>query len=667
MAELRDVYLNPLQQVTYYVGARDNRLLAARRYGKTDGSIGPQAGRVVASMPQGAGIWLGNSTKQLLTRTVPATISAMERFWGLKEGVHFWWGQPPKKLDIPRPVIKPKDWSRCISFYNGFVWHLISLEVRGSANSLTVNYIMGDECRFMNKAKIDAEVMPTLSGITHPLGDPRFSEENPYYKGTFFASDAALSQRENWLEREEEKCDLVLESGPFAGKTSRQLQAELEHYARRIMFYNELFRKAKKTKHKVMVTSPQKRTEIRLIAAACMERKGAFRVLPTAGTGKQNVQMLVSYNLIHTDDAELLFNHEFLLTQEEYLEMNAIKRSPTYAKRINQLRCNTFAFYRASTLDNIDLLGFDYIAKMKRDLPPVIFAISILNMKKQHSCDGFYSKLDIENIHGYVPADCPGIEDSMHLKIASTVVGGQKVVTDYATPDFNELQNVKTCRLDGDLRPELPLHIAFDYNANINWVITGQVYRSQEYNRDALHTLSSMFVKNERKLRELVQDWCRYYAPHKATNKTVYYYYDATAKHKAYAVQGQQDFKDIVIEELRNGGWDVIAIDMGRPMNHELKHKDINEALGGVGYPFPLFNKENNEALILAMENAEVEVGRDGFRKSKATEKLRETEDNLLEYRTDGTDAWDVLFLGVKYFQHSMAGICMPKRYRGRR
>lgn len=662
MAGIRDVYMNELQQVTYYSGARHVRLLAARRYGKTDGSIGPQVGRVVASMPQGAGLWLGNSTKQLLTRTVPATIAAIERFWGLKEGQHFWWGQPPKKLNIARPIIKPKDWSRCISFYNGFVWHLISLEVRGSANSLTVNFIMGDECRFMSKSKIDAEVMPTLSGITHPLGDWRFSEQNPYYKGTFFASDAALSQRENWLEKEEEKCDIELEDGPFKGKTSRQLQGELEKYARRVMFYNEICRRAKISKRNVLVTDKEKRDEIRLVAAACRERKGAFRILPVPGVTKQNVDMLVNYNIIRQDDAELLFNHEFLLTREEYFEMKAIRNSPTYSKRINELRRYTFAFYRASTLDNIDLLGTDYIAAMKRDLPPVVFAISILNLKKQHSSDGFYSKLDIENLHGYVPENCPAIQDAMHLKIASTVVGGQKVVTDYETPDFSELQNVKNCRLDGDVRPDLPLHIAFDYNANINWVVTGQVRHSEKFNRDALFVLSSMYVKNERKLRELVQDWCRYYEPHKGQNCIVYYYYDATAKHKGYAITNQQDFKDVVIEELSRNGWEVIPIDMRRPANHELKHKDINEMLAGVTYPFIQINTENNEALIIAMENTEVEVGRDGFRKSKAAEKLRETEDNQLQFRTDGTDAADVLFMGVKYFQHSMDGICLPRR-----
>ena len=661
--ETRDVYLNPLQQTMYYAGAKDNRLLAARRFGKTDGSIGPQAGRVVQCMPQGAGIWLGNSTKQLLTRTVPATIAAIERFWGLREGQHFWWGAPPKKLGIARPIIKPKDWSRCISFYNGFVWHLISLEVRGSANSLTVNYIMGDECRFMNKAKIDAEVMPTLSGITHPMGDWRFTEQNPYYKGTFFASDAALSQRENWMEKEEEKCDLVIESGPFKGKTSRELQRELTHYAQRVSYYNDLLRSAKKAGREVRVVSAQKREEIRLVAQACMERKGAFKILPSAGVNKQNCTMLVSYNIIRQDDAELLYNHQYLLTEEEYFEMQAIQKSKSYQNRIQQMRCSTFAFWRASTLDNIDLLTSDYIAKMKRDLPPVVFAISILNMKKQHSSDGFYSKLDIENLHGYVPEDCPAVEDATHLKIASTVIGGQQVVTDYATPDFNELQKVKTCRLDGDLRPELPLHLAFDYNANINWAVTGQVFRSEKYGRDALHVLSSMFTKNERKLRELVQDWNTYYAPHKANNRLVYYYYDTTAKHKGYAISGQQDFKDIVIEELRRFGWEVNAIDMGRPAEHELKHKDINEALAGVAYPFIQINTENNEALIVAMENTGVQIGRDGFRKDKSKEKYIETEVDPLELRTDGTDAFDVLFMGVKYFQHSMDGICLPRRW----
>lgn len=663
MAERRDVYMNRMQQRIYFAGARDIRLIAARRFGKTDGTLGPQCGRVVQSMPQGAGIWAGNSRKQLFTRTVPATIAAIERFWGWKEGIHFWWGQPPKKLNIPRPIITPKDWSHCITFYNGFVWHLISLEVRGSANSMTVNYAMIDEARFIRKDKYDAEVQPTLSGITHPLGDWRFSEQNPYYKGSLFVSDAALSQRDNWMEKEEEKCDILIERGPFKGKKPRELQEELDEYAMKIMFFNELLRRAKQTGHEVITVTDIKRKEIRLVANCCMERKGAFKILPKPGVNRQNVEMLVNYNILSADNADLLFNYEFLITHEEYFEMQRIRKSEKYQKHINQLRCNTFAFYRATTLDNIDLLGEDYIEKMKRDLPPVVFAISILNMKKKHSSDGFYSMLDIENVHGYVPADCPAIGQNMRLKIASTVIGGQQINTDYETPDFAELQKAKNnCTSDGDVNPNLPLHIAFDYNANINWVVTGQNYYDNGCGKEALMVLSSMFVKNERKMRELCKDWCRYYAPHKQTCRIVNYYYDSTAKYKGYAIEGQQDFKDIVIEELGNAGWDVNPIDMGRPAEHALKFKDINESLAGVSYPFIRINTENNEALIVAMENTNVRSGYRGFEKDKSKEKYIETECDPLELRTDGTDAFDVLFMGVKYFQNSMDGICLPMR-----
>ena len=417
---------------------------------------------------------------------------------------------------------------------------------------------------------------------------------------------------------------------------------------------------AKKNGREILVTEEDKIREIRSVAESCFSRTGPFKILPAPGVTKQNVDMLVNYKVISADDARLLYSYEYLITKFDLMEIKAIKGMKSYKEHIRKLRCNTFAFYRGSTLDNIDLLGPDYIAKMKRDLPPVVYAISILNMKKQHSSDGFYSKLDIDNLHGYVPEDCPAVEKSVRLKIASREIGGQTINTDYETPDFDELQRVKNCTLDGDVVPHLPLHIAFDYNANINWVVTGQVRHDPVVNREALMVLSSMFVKNERKLGELLDDWNKYYAPHKATCRDVYYYYDSTAKHKGYAMANQQDFKDLVIEKLRKAGWNVIAIDMGRPMEHRFKHKDINEALAGVTYPFIRINKENNEALIVAMENTGVRVGSNGFEKDKSKEKYVETEVDPLELRTDGTDAFDSLFIGVKYFRYQMAGICMP-------
>jgi len=51
-----------------------------------------------------------------------------------------------------------------------------------------------------------------------------------------------------------------------------------------------------------------------------------------------------------------------------------------------------------------------------------------------------------------------------------------------------------------------------------------------------------------------------------------------------------------------------------------------------------------------AIQTAGVVRGRNGFRKDKGSEKLIENEENLLEHRTDGTDAFDTFYIGAKKF-----------------
>ena len=45
--------------------------------------------------------------------------------------------------------------------------------------------------------------------------------------------------------------------------------------------------------------------------------------------------------------------------------------------------------------------------------------------------------------------------------------------------------------------------------------------------------------------------------------------------------------------------------------------------------------------------------GRNGFHKDKGGEKLAESEEDLLEHRTDGTDAFDTLFIGCEKIPQS--------------
>ncbi|WP_278902213.1 hypothetical protein [Leyella stercorea] len=74
----------------------------------------------------------------------------------------------------------------------------------------------------------------------------------------------------------------------------------------------------------------------------------------------------------------------------------------------------------------------------------------------------------------------------------------------------------------------------------------------------------------------------------------------------------------------------------------------------------PYFNRQNNDDLILAIQSAGVEQGRNGFRKNNSMEKQTVSEEDLLEHRTDGTDAFDTFYIGCENFtQHALYPIAI--------
>ena len=116
--------------------------------------------------------------------------------------------------------------------------------------------------------------------------------------------------------------------------------------------------------------------------------------------------------------------------------------------------------------------------------------------------------------------------------------------------DFSTLD----ARADKDVDPDAPICIGMDYNANINWIVAGQP-------RDRrLNIIKSFYVKFDRKIPALVEDFCRYYAAHR--NKTVVYYYDATALGSNYAVN-DQDFHYNVVKEFERHGWRIESVYLG--------------------------------------------------------------------------------------------------------
>ena len=293
-------------------------------------------------------------------------------------------------------------------------------------------------------------------------------------------------------------------------------------------------------------------------------------------------------------------------------------------RNLNQMRSVAVYYKEYSSIENLQLLGENYIKQMKRDLTPLTFQTSILCQRIGIAKDGFYSSM--REGHKYNASDFEFLDEKFKSGEWSAESG-----------------EAFTCDADSDVNKDAPICIGMDYNANINWIVAGQPDGRR------LNVIKSFYVKFERKIPEVVADFCTYYASHR--NKTVVYYYDATALGSNYAVN-EQDFRWVVVHEFERHGWTVEAVYLGNPMRHDEKYLLINQGFAGKQRLMPFFNRQNNDDLILAIQAAGVSRGRNGFRKDKGGEKLAESEEDLLEHRTDGTDAFDTLYIGCEKFPY---------------
>lgn len=512
--------MNQAQLDCYHTAANSTTIVAGRRFGKTHGVVAPWLLRNALNMSQSTGGIVCSTFQQALTRTLPGTVAALEDM-GYKRGVHFFIGiRPPESAGFAKPLREPISYDKVISWFNGSIQILISQDVAGSSNSLTLQYVMGDEAKFINFDKLKDETLPANGGFPGPWKD------SPWLNSTLWVSDMPTTKKGSWFLNNKQHATPELVEG---------------------------------------------------IKVALAELSRLSKLPSTPYT---------------------------------------IRQINKWSKDLALMRKNAVYYAEYSSIENVAILGEKYIRDMRRDLPPLVFLTSILCVRPGRTVNGFY----------------PGLTNDL---LYSAFDNARLELIGY---NFDEARGAK-CKQDGDLIAGQPLCIAFDYNANINWLAVGQVAERE------MRTLKSFYVKYERKLRELVDDFCDYYSAH--SPHEVVYYYDSTAVGNNYAVD-TEDFASTIVNQFSRRGWLVIKEYLGSPMRHSSKYHIIFEGMTNQSgrYLKPVFNEPNNEALILAMRSAGVRIGSQGFAKDKAAEKYAESEENPLELRTDGTDAWDTLYLG---------------------
>ena len=526
------IYFNKIQQRVMYIGAKTTVVVAGRRTGKTYGMGAPFAYRNMQRMPGSTGGIVVPTFRHGLTNTLPGLFSCWKAM-GLIEGVHYVVGiKPPKSFGQAK--IEPREYTHVISFYNGSRAVLISQDIAGSSNSLTLDWLLIDEAKFINFEKLKDETLPANGGIRSYFG------KHSFHHSVMIMSDMPVGTKGSWFLNYREKMNReVIDC--IEGCVSQEF----------------------KMKDKV-------------------------RRLREAG---KEVPQYLRYHL------------------------------RTNNRLLNQLRAAAVLYVEVSTIENLEVVGVNYIRDMKRDLPPLVFQTSILCQRIGILKDGFYNSM--QERHKYHASD--------NAWLATLGYGKTE----------DEYRALLNSQADADVNPDAPICIGMDYNANINWIVTGQV----DARNGRLNVIKSFYVKFERKIPALIDDFCRYYRNHR--RKHVVFYYDTTALGTNYAVS-KEDFKTVIEREFKLHGWTIKSILLGNPMRHDQKYLLINEGFAGTGKAklMPFFNIDNNEALLVAIQSAGVERGRNGFHKHKAGEKLAESEENLLEHRTDGTDAFDTLYIG---------------------
>lgn len=320
--------------------------------------------------------------------------------------------------------------------------------------------------------------------------------------------------------------------------------------------------------------------------------------------------------------------HSLVLEEWDIMRRIKMRGEPTAPEKselkkirlyLAQLRSKTLLYREYSTIWNLQVLGEEYVKRMKRDLPPLVFKTSILCERLDYAVDGFY----------------PAFTDKVRYSAPNTAY------LDSLGYNFDRLTHVD-CRMDGDVDLSRQLLIAFDFNANINWMVVGQMD-----DKGTLRILKSFWVKYDRKLPELLDDFMKYYEYHH--EKVVTFYYDNTAVGNNYALQNE-DFHNFITFYLEDRGWFVNDVFIGRTMGHLDKMLLINRMLQGKANVRVMVNEENNEDLIVSITTA----GVFGGKKDKRGEKLAETEEDRLEGRTDGSDAFDTLCIGASKFPQSV-------------
>ncbi|CEN54421.1 hypothetical protein [Capnocytophaga canis] len=274
---------------------------------------------------------------------------------------------------------------------------------------------------------------------------------------------------------------------------------------------------------------------------------------------------------------------------------------------------NEYCFIKANAYINKENLKKGWFEEMREQaISELIFNAEILNIRPRGVTEGFYAQLEPSR-HYY------------QYKYDLVRLGN---MTDPYTP---------SSVYDTDVVKAQPLLLSLDFGGRINCGIVSQYIKSL----NQVNILKDFFMKNPKKLSDLITAIADYYEPHKHSCNEIYIYHDRSGfKSEANSKTSlAQDVENL----LRARGWKVFnqTPNTNNPA-HTAKFRFINAVLSEDTSNLPRIriNKDNCPNLIVSMENAGLSYKNDAFEKDKKPERSITI---LQEHATHLSDCFDYL------------------------
>lgn len=189
-------YLNPIAQLFILARQLVKVLLAGRGFGKSFVN-GLEIARKVEKLPRSRGIFMGLTYTQIFSNTLLPMKSAWEWF-GYYENIHYVIGRKPPDY-YQKPFHAPDRYENVISWWNGTVVILASMDrpqlLRGGSN----DWVIVDEALLINQEKYSQIVIPSIRG-SHPT-----LKGKPGHKSETFTSSMPYGNVGGWLLEFEQK------------------------------------------------------------------------------------------------------------------------------------------------------------------------------------------------------------------------------------------------------------------------------------------------------------------------------------------------------------------------------------------------------------------------------------------------------------------------------